>query len=81
MRVRLPPIPQLIKMKHIIEFNLPEDQELLDIHIRACKNEWALDEIVALLRNRIKYENLSKQALKEAEVIFNRVIEIVNNRY
>ena len=32
-------------MKHIIEFNLPDDKDDLEIHLKAVKNSILIDEI------------------------------------
>ena len=42
-------------MKHTITFNLPEEQEELDIHLQAANNAITLDAINNTLRSWLKH--------------------------
>lgn len=45
-------------MKHVIEFNLPDDQEILEVHLQARRVKEALGEFLEYLRGVRKYSEI-----------------------
>lgn len=59
-------------MKHIIEFNLPDDQSGLDIVMAASKNYCMLHDIKDFLRQKSRYENKKSVLIED---IYNLISE------
>lgn len=64
-------------MKHKIEFNLPEDKEMLDIHIQAFELHMAVNEFAEYLRSLVKYHDDEKI---DIEIVRRKFYEILNDR-
>jgi len=56
-------------MKHLIEFDLPEDQWAFDTCLNAFKNQAVIEEFDSWLRAIIKYEIVDEFSKKEHETL------------
>ena len=72
-------------MKHIIEFNLPEENEDLEYYFNSRKAMSAMYELEQLFRNATKYGSFNGRELTETEVILFEEIRSkfyeINNDY
>lgn len=64
--------------KHIIEFNLPEEQEELDTTLNASKYYICLWDMQEYFRTQVKYENLTEEEIKVFEKIREKFYEVLN---
>lgn len=65
-------------MKAILEFNLPEDREEYDCCIKGVNYISALQEIVEVIRNRIKYqddEEYAADGVYSAQDLYEKIYE------
>jgi len=64
-------------MKAILEYNLPEDEEMFDLSYKGPELKWAIDEFDEFLRQKIKYTDQKTIDLEEVRA---KLWEIVNGR-
>ena len=64
-------------MKAIIEFDLPEDQQVYEHSVKATSAFIALKDITTFLKHRYKHEEQSVKEYKELELIKDKVHEII----
>ena len=64
--------------KHIIEFNLPDEQDDLNITLNARKYYLTLHEVRDELRNIVKYNTLNLKGKKEMETLLKVSEKIAN---
>ena len=60
-------------MKAILEFNLPEDHDTYDVCVNSGKFFSALHDIDGLIRNKLKYDKMSK----ETETVLNEIRNLI----
>lgn len=56
-------------MKVIFEFNKPEDNEDLELHLKAINYHCAISEFANQLRSKIKYTEMSNEKLEAYEEV------------
>ena len=56
-------------MKHIIEFNYPEDKELLSLYQKGPEAIWLLDSLQEKLRHDLKHRDDVYEKLKGSDYI------------
>lgn len=66
-------------MKVILEFNRPEDNEDIEIHMNAVKYYCALTDFSNYLRSKLKYAELSEEEAKILEEVRTKFFEIQND--
>lgn len=64
-------------MKTVIEFDLPDEREEYEIHVRAMANDRKLDEIDNFCRNKIKHSDLSDATENILETIREMIRESI----
>lgn len=65
-------------MKVIFEFNKPEDNEDLAIHMKAIEYHIVIYELDNYLREKLKYEELTEEQNKLVSEIRNKLTELRN---
>jgi hypothetical protein len=65
-------------MKIIFEFNKPEDNEDLAIHMKAIEYHIVIYELDNYLRAKLKYEELTEEQSKLVSEIRNKLTELRN---
>lgn len=60
-------------MKATLEFNLPEDHDTYDVCVNSGKFYSALNTINELIRNKLKYDEMSK----ETETVLNEIRNLI----
>jgi hypothetical protein len=65
-------------MKVIFEFQRPEDNEELNLHLKASDYHSALYDFSLFLRNKTKYENLTEEEHKRYVSVKEEFYKILN---
>lgn len=67
-------------MKVIFEYNRPEDNEEIELHMKTLDFYCALVDMRDYLRGKIKYEELSEKEQDVYEKVADKFFEIITDR-